>query len=154
MAKVMIYWDVKIQAYQLKMKTDFDRIEKVVNFLKATIPHSDRSWDPNTKTWTFIEKYLDGVEKLCKVIYGNSEVAVLTKASVEGQTKNQAVASQTISGTDATLLEFMKLLPYEAAQKAYKAACFVLHPDRGGNMEAMSKLNASWQKIEREVYHQ
>jgi hypothetical protein len=154
MAKVMIYWDVKIQAYQLKMKTDFDRIEKVVSFLKTAIPHTDRSWDPNTKTWTFIEKYLDGVEKLCKVIYGNSEVAVLTKASVEGQTKNQAVASQTISGTDATLLEFMKLLPYEAAQKAYKAACFVLHPDRGGNMEAMSKLNASWQKIEREVYHQ
>lgn len=154
MAKVMIYWDVKIQAYQLKMKTDFDRIEKVVTFLKQAIPHSDRSWDPNTKTWTFIEKYLDGVDKFCKLVYGAQEVAVLNRQAVEGQSKQSVNPQVMITGIDATLLEFMKLLPYEAAQKAYKAACFVLHPDRGGNMELMSKLNASWQRIEKEVYHQ
>ena len=160
MVKCMIYWDVKIQAYQLKMKGDWNRTEKVVAFLKQAIPHSDRKLDvveSNGKkeyTWTFIEKYLDGVQKFCVLIYGQQEVACLLRSQVETQANNQQVVTQRITGIDSVLLEFVKLLPYEAAQKAYKAACLVLHPDRGGNMEAMSKLNASWQRIEKEVYNQ
>lgn len=152
MAKCVIFWDVKVQAYQLQMKGDFQKIEKSIQFLKGTIPHSDRGWEPSTKTWTFTEKYLDGVVKFCTLIFGSQEVATLTRDKVEGQSKNISVnGSNTL---DSALLTFMKLLPFEAAQAAYRRASMVLHPDKGGDMEAMTKLNQAWTKIEREVYKQ
>lgn len=152
MAKCMIFWDSKIQAYQLQMKGEFGKIESIVTFLKKNIPHSDRNWDPATKTWTFTEQYLNGVQKICTVVFGGQEVACLTRDKVEGQTRNISV-----NGTntlDSALLTFMKLLPFEAAQAAYRKASMVLHPDRGGDMEAMTKLNQAWSKIEKEVYKQ
>jgi hypothetical protein len=152
MAKCMIYWDTKIQAYQLTMKGEFSKIEKAVSFMKASIPHSDRNWDPTTKTWTFIEKYLDGVTKFCVIVFGAQEVAVLARDKVEGQAK--AITTNGYSALDSAMLVFMKLLPYEAAQRAYKMAAMNLHPDRGGDMESMTRLNQAWSKLEKELYKQ
>ena len=152
MAKCVIFWDVKVQAYQLTMKGDFGKIEKTVQFLKQAIPHSDRNWEPTTKTWTFTEKYLDGVQKFCILIFGSQEVATLTRDKVEGQAK--AIASNGYNPLDSAMLVFMKLLPYEAAQRAYKMAAMNLHPDRGGDMESMTKLNQAWSKLEKELYKQ
>jgi hypothetical protein len=162
MAKVMIFWDVKIQAYQLKMKGDYGKIKGTVDFLKKVIPHSDRDYkeliDPKTGNkehiWTFVEKYLDGVQKFCIMAWGAQEVACLTRQAVEGQSQQTSTSTVKISGLDAVLLDFMKLLPFEAAQKAYRSASMILHPDHGGNMESMSKLNQAWQRIEKEVYRQ
>lgn len=152
MAKCVIFWDIKIQAYQLQMKGDFQKIEKAVAFLKQAIPHSDRNWDPTSKTWTFTEKYLDGVQKFCVILFGGQEVACLTRDKVEGQSKNISVSST--NTLDVALLTFMKLLPFEAAQAAYRRASLTLHPDRGGDMESMTKLNQAWSRIEKEVYKQ
>jgi len=152
MAKCVIFWDVKVAAYQLQMKGDFGKIDKTVQFLKGAIPHSDRNWEPLTKTWTFTEKYLDGVSKFCVLIFGSQEVAVLSRDKVEGQSRNISV-----SGTntlDLTIIAFVKLLPYEAAQRAYKMAAMNLHPDRGGDMESMTRLNQAWSKLEKELYKQ
>jgi hypothetical protein len=152
MAKCVIFWDVKVQAYQLQMKSDYGRIEKTVQFLKQAIPHSDRNWEPTTKTWTFTEKYLDGVQKFCVLIFGAQEVACLTRDKVEGSTRSVSV--QTTNTLDSALLIFMKLLPFEAAQAAYRRASMTLHPDKGGDMEAMTKLNQAWTRIEKELYRQ
>lgn len=137
------------------MKSDYQRIDKTVQFLKTAIPHSDRNWDPDSKTWTFIEKYLDGVQKFCVLIFGQQEVAVLTRDKVEGQSKSISVnGSNTL---DSVMISFMKLLPYEAARKAYLIASRELHPDVNksqGSMELMTKLNQAWQVLEKEVYHQ
>ena len=91
MAKCMIYWDTKIQAYQLQMKADFSKIEKTVSFLKGAIPVSDRNWAPDTKTWTFTEKYLDGVSKFCILIFGQQEVAILTKDKSRIATRSREI---------------------------------------------------------------
>lgn len=152
MAKCVIFWDVKLQAYQLQMKGEFGRIESIVTFLKKNIPHSDRSWEPLSKTWTFTEQYLNGVQKICTVVFGAQEVAVLTKDKVEGSSKVNSVQSS--NTLDSVLLSFMKLLPFDAALKAYRTAALTLHPDRGGDMEAMTKLNQAWSRIEKEVYKQ
>lgn len=154
MAKCVIFWDVKLSAYQLQMKGDFGKIEKTVQFLKGAIPHSDRNWEPTTKTWTFTEKYLDGVQKFCTLVFGAQEVAVLDRAKVEGASKTNAISVNSSNTLDLAMLIFMKLLPFEAAQAAYRRASLVLHPDKGGDMESMTKLNQAWSKIEKELYRQ
>lgn len=157
MAKCVIFWDKSLQAYQLQMKLGYGSMEKVklektVQFLKSAIPHSDRNWEPTTKTWTFVEKYLDGVQKFCTLIFGAQEVAILTRDKVEGQSRSISVSGA--NTLDSVLLTFVKLLPFEAAQAAYRRASLALHPDRGGDMESMTKLNQAWSKIEKEVYKQ
>ena len=42
------------------------------------------------------------------------------------------------------LAEFAALLPFEAAQAAYRTAARIYHPDCGGDTLKMQQLNAAW----------
>jgi len=150
MAKAKIYWDKSIQAYRLS--ADFK--PELITFLKKNIPVSERTFDPNTKIWTFTEKYLNGTVKLCELVYGVQNVVVLSKQQVEAayQQTNSSINVKKLDTTDSLLSEFMRLIPFDAAQSAYRKASLTLHPDHGGNMEKMSRLNAIWEKIQKEVY--
>jgi len=46
------------------------------------------------------------------------------------------------------LAEFAALLPFEAAQAAYRAAARILHPDHGGGTLKMQQLNVAWSRVE------
>jgi hypothetical protein len=159
MAKAQIFWDKGIQAYRLKMQWDKTRSEKVVEFLKKNVPHSERTYDPSTHIWTFTESYLDGTVKLLQLIFGNQEVATVTKAQVEAaqqppRSNTGVLAANSPLGD--TCYQFMKSIPYEAARQAYRRAAQLMHPDinREGDLGDMSKVNALWTKIEKEVYGQ
>lgn len=161
MAKASVFWDSSVQAYRLKMQGDYHKIEKCVEFLKAQIPHSDRELvvktDPNGKkdyTWTFTEKYYDGTLKFLQLIYGASEVASVTRQQVEAAQQPRMPLSVNGNPLAASCYEFLKALSYEDAQKAYRSAAIRLHPDRGGDMEQMSKVNALWTKLQKELYGQ
>lgn len=146
---IRIWWDATVRAYRLSGAYD----DQLVSFLKSNIPYSDRAWDPATKIWTFTESYFSGVEKLCKMVFGDANVSVFTRQQVEataGATSGTSV--QKVDTITIELAEFLRLLPYEAAQAAYRKAAFILHPDKGGDMEKMSRLNQLWTKIEKEVY--
>lgn len=144
-SSVTIWYDPNLQGYHIECP--FNR--SFIDFLKASIPASDRAFDPNKKTWSFSEKYLDAVVATAEQFYGKSNVSVLTKDKVNQASQAPAAESQTL---DAALLAFMKLLPFEAAQAAYRKASMALHPDRGGDMTKMSQLNVLWTRIEQEVY--
>jgi hypothetical protein len=159
MAKAQIYWDKSIQAYRLSMKWDKIKTEKIVEFLKKNIPHSERTYDPETKIWTFTESYLDGTVKLLNVIFGNQDVAVVTKAQVEQAQlppRNDATQLATGSPLGDTCYQFLKSIPYDAARQAYRKAAQMLHPDvnKQGDLGDMAKVNALWNKIEKEIYGQ
>ena len=153
MTKAKVWWDPGVQAY----RSSFPFKQQVVDFLKGNIPHSDRSFDNQTKVWTFTEQYFDGMVKFLQLAYGTSEVATVSKLQYE-QAQNAARSNtnavRKLDSKDADLAEFMHLLPYEAAREAYRKASFILHPDKGGDMEKMSKLNALWTRIQKEIYGQ
>lgn len=151
MAKCMVWWDGSIMAYRAR----FPFKQAAVEFLKKNIPHSERTWDDQAKIWTFTEGYLDGTVKFFQIAFGNSEVAVVTREQTEkAQQPRQSISVSKLNTTDGMLAEFMRLLPYEAARAAYRQAAILLHPDKGGNMEDMSKVNALWTKIQKDVYGQ
>jgi hypothetical protein len=150
-----IYWDRDVQAYRMKMKWSPQRGPQIVDFLKKQIPSSERMWDEQAKIWTFTEKYFDGVAKFAKLLFGATEVVILSKTQVESaQQSYSAPQSRKATPLEIELAEFMQLLPFEAAQSAYRKAAMLLHPDRGGSMEKMTKLNTLWTRIEKEVYNQ
>lgn len=162
MAKAQLFWDTSVSAYRLKMHGDWSKTEKIVDFLKKQIPHSDRNLDvqedatthKKNYTWTFTEKYFDGTVKFLHLVFGSGEVAVITRAQVEAAQQPRLPLQQAGSPLANASYEFLKAIPYEAAQKAYREAAIRLHPDRGGDMEKMSTVNALWTKIQREIYGQ
>jgi len=161
MAKAQCFWDTSVQAYRLKMQGDWQKTEKIVEFLKKQIPHSDRSLDvqevagKKNYTWTFTEKYFDGTVKFLHLVFGSGEVAVITRAQVEAaQAPKMPLAGAASNPQAALCYEFLKALTFEDVQKAYRNAAIRLHPDRGGDMEQMSKVNSLWTRLQKELYGQ
>lgn len=150
MAKARVWWDKDISAY----RATFPYKPQLVDFLKQNVPASDRSYDDVNKIWTFTEQYLDGTVKFLHICFGTSEVAVVTKAQFEASSKPPTGSVRTSNTIDGALADFMRLIPYESARQAFRHAAIQLHPDKGGDMEKMSKVNALWTRISKEVYGQ
>lgn len=143
-----IWWDASVSAYRLS--SSFNK--ELVDTIKAQIPGSDRSFDQQSKIWTFTEKWLTPLLGFIKLL-GVSPI-VITRAQAEVAQTSSASGSTRGKSLDAVIIEFVKVLPYESARKAYRDAAMLLHPDRGGSMEKMSALNAAWERIQKEVFQQ
>jgi hypothetical protein len=144
-AGVKIWWDLQVQAY--RMVTPYNAT--FVEAIKKLLPASDREWDPNTKMWTFVEKYLDPMILLVEQQF-HCTATVLRRIDAErASTPPSRVVN---SKMDTLITQFFKLLPFDAVEKAYKVAALTLHPDRGGDMSKMSELNAMWDRIRKEHF--
>lgn len=148
--RVKIWWDPGIQAYRIS--TPFN--PRFVETIKHLVPASDRACDMQTKIWTFTERFLVPMQSLCESIWGKGEIAVITRQQVETQANQQSQRSVTTTSSALanSAMEFLALLPYESAKKAYLHAALALHPDRGGDTERMSKINSLWSILEKEVW--
>jgi len=140
--KVRIWWDRDLQGYYVE--TPYSRA--FVEGLKLVVPASDRGWDPASKIWTITERFFPAIKVAAERIFPG-QVNILTREQAEKATAPSAVKIKTLN---EVLLDFVLLLPNDALQKAYRVAAMTLHPDRGGDMEKMSRLNALWQRIEME----
>lgn len=139
--KCRIWWDESIGAYRISCPYS----PQFVEFIKLGVPVSDRAYDPSTKIWTFSEKYYDLVESTARKVWKNQgDVVVVTKAQAQAASAPPALAQKTL---DVVMLEFVKLLPERALLQAFRFAAAELHPDKGGSMEMMSKLNTLWDRI-------
>lgn len=145
MANVRIWWDTQVQAYRLTTPYHQPFLEA----LKALIPYSDRSYDKETRIWTLTERYFKPVKELCETIWP-SAVTTVTKEQAQSA---QSPKSVTLIKIDEVIVQFFRMLPPDAAAKAYRHAAMLMHPDRGGDMESMSKLNALWQRLETELFN-
>jgi len=145
---VRIWWDAPIAAYRLSSPYSKDLVEG----LKATIPISDRSFDPTTKVWTFVERQLDPLLKFLKLM--NVQPVVVTRQQVEAASQSTPQGPRKGAALAEVALEFIRVAGPDAMLKAYRAAAMTLHPDRGGSMDKMSALNAAWERLQKEVYGQ
>jgi hypothetical protein len=139
-----IWWDTTVDAY--RVVTPYR--PQFVELLKQLLPASDRAWDAASKTWTITEKFLPSVKDLTERIFGGTATIVSRQqAQAAQQPPPQRGGAATPVGK--LIEEWFQLLPYSAAQKAYRYGAMELHPDRGGSMETMSKFNSLWQQIEK-----
>lgn len=147
--QVRIWWDTSVQAY--RMSSPFNKT--LVDAIKQFIPVSDRSYDPTTKIWTFVERQLTPLQRLFTQLHIVPQIVTRQQAEQAQQSSGSAPARRGAT-LDSVALEFMRTLPFEAAQKAYRHAAMMLHPDRGGSMDKMTALNAAWDRLQKELYGQ
>jgi hypothetical protein len=138
-----IWWDASVNAYRMTVPYNATFNE----LFKNLIPHSDRNWNKDSKVWTITEQFFEPTKKLITATFGPP--IVIDRAAQEKASQPPPVKTAPI---DNVILQFFKLLPYDAARKAYLLGANVHHPDRGGDMDKMTNFNACWQRIEQEFF--
>lgn len=143
-ANVRIWWDTSVAAY--RMSSPFNK--ELVDAIKAFIPVSDRSYDPQSKIWTFVERQLTPLQSLLTRL--NLKPIIITRAQAEQASQSSPTAQRGKPIADIAL-EFVRSAGLDAMTKAYRHAAMLNHPDRGGDMSKMSALNAAWDRLTKEV---
>lgn len=149
---VNIWWDCDVNAY--RMVTPYN--ENFLALIKQLVPSSDRLWDEpkGSKQWTITERYLENVRQLAERLF-KTQATVVNRAQAEAKRASQSTSGAATAKhdpADQAIIKFFRLLPYEAARKAYILGAAQLHPDKGGSLDMMTEFNATWQHIEREVF--
>lgn len=148
-------WDIPRSAYSVKCEYQPNFIE----FIKAKVPASDRVWDPNVKMWYIKEAWYEVLHELAGQLWPGA-VASTSKSVAEAAWQAQenarraAIAAQRaaiLTTLDNAILDFCTLCDSEALRACYRKMSLALHPDRGGDADKMSKLNASWYVLETEL---
>ena len=147
--KCRIWWDTDVGAYRFSCSYSKNFIEAI----KALIPASDRAFDSQTLIWMFNERFFTAVSTLAQKVYGASYVSITTRQQAEANNR-KGIARGVTGKIEDTFVVFVKLLPFNAAAKAYRQAAIEMHPDRGGNVEQMARLNEVWSRIKKEHYKQ
>lgn len=153
---VDIYWSQKASAYALKFQNTYhwNEMQPFMSYLKAQ-PYGEWEYDPQDKTWFFIEKHLPKIQEMFDVLKPVNAFNVTFTQKPEGQTNAAVLVPievylekfKNISGQD------IKNLDHIQAKKIYRKACLQNHPDHGGDSAIMASLNEAWVQIESKHYN-
>lgn len=163
-------------AYKLKLEGNFKtHIEPIVKFIKASIPSSDRTYDPTTYEWAFHERFWPLMEQAFKGSHFQVSFTVRKEDFVELKRKQAEFAKQAGQTfqtqqypVDIDVETFGKLIAAtssnitngeyknwsrEQAIAAYKKAIRFYHPDLHPERAAQaSELNEIWSRLKDSYY--
>ncbi len=100
--------------------------------VKALIDPFDREYDPETRTWTVFEPYVDTALGLARTVFN---------VSVDDRRLRPSPARKI-----TWAMAMFAVLPVEHHEAVYRALAKVLHPDRGGSTQAMQQLTIAYRE--------
>jgi hypothetical protein len=98
-----------------------------VDQIRAKAPSYARRWDPEKRTWTVREPYVDEVLNAARAVFGH--IALLDRRLPHPADWAAAMFAATPAGLH---------------ERLYKRLALVLHPDQGGDLTAMQSLAAAY----------
>lgn len=138
-----------------------------VEAIKFIIPLRDRTWDPDSKVWIVTKRYYAAAVALVRHFYGEGfidSVGGVTEAQAmdweerfeawksfgakkktyEGRPKMAHADSN--SGPYAALY-LLPNAPPQLIKAAYRTLAVLYHPDKGGDVELMKRINGAYEKL-------
>lgn len=149
----------------LALETPYN--EDYVECLKYCVPPQDRQWDPNSRLWLVSKRYYGFALHTLRHFFGGAfidSVGGLEEAQAEdwkekfdvwiaGSAKRQkqekrGAARPTKSDDGAYAVLFVRNnAPAAVIKAAYRALSVIYHPDKGGDVEMMQRLNAAYDEL-------
>jgi len=115
----------------------FDR--SLVDRFKIDVPAYARSYVPETKTWLF------------ESAYAARAVHLLTERFPDAHIENAPGPHlATVSDHDSEYLTLFVIpaAPPEVVKAAYRALSKLYHPDKGGDVTVMQRINEAYERLE------
>lgn len=129
-------WGLRIENTE---KVYFDAF---IDSLKINVPASGRKWDPMSKQWMFKQSYFELVKHLLTrysltftIDTGNTD-----HARNDGTTGHRQLTDKERAAAELFLLPDA---PECVINAVYRALSKQYHPDAGGNIEQMQRLNSA-----------
>jgi hypothetical protein len=120
-----------------------------VEALKASVPWSARKWNPESKGWLVFDPYVDEAIELASDHFDLERLY----SGADLETAKHATAGTASHGFEACLenvrrryrehaeLKVWPGAPADVILAAYRAMARLHHPDLGGDLEAMKRIN-------------
>lgn len=115
----------------------FDRL--LVDRFKIDVPAYARTYVPETKTWLFESAYAARAVHLLQERFPDARVE---------SAPDQDVATVSDHESEYLTLFVIPDAPPEVVKAAYRALSKLYHPDRGGDVTAMQRINDAYERLE------
>jgi len=118
----------------VKIRTPY--VKEFVDRLKWSIPRDSRSWKPQEKVWEIEPSYAD--------------ILVDVASDFFTVKKHDQISSIVPVQEPDIYSQMLSLASIDSLKRIYRIIAMDVHPDRGGNDQAMTILNECWEKIKKE----
>lgn len=110
-----------------------------VEAFKSEVPHGDRQWSPDERSWKVRDNWKGDLLELCRQYF----------AKAEDRTAAQLAPGPDVLQVPQHYRELCLLpsAPQELVKQAYRIFVRLYHPDHGGTHEEMVTLNRAYQAI-------
>lgn len=122
---------------KVELRFTFNRT--VVDQLKWTVPASARSWDPIEKVWTVDGAWAPSVIRVLEEAFGDDCVEIVDQ--------REPVIFRSTIDPDLATLYLLPAAPPELIPVCYRTLAKVMHPDAGGDADAMRRLNSAFDRL-------
>ncbi len=116
---------------------------------KLIVSEDLRRWNRQSRAWLVnrsapLEQWLDYVQSE----FGAEVIEEIGGAGGQSEAANNLANNQ---GDAYTALHLLPSAPIEVIKAAYRALAILCHPDRGGDEEAMKRVNIAYESITRQL---
>jgi hypothetical protein len=137
--------------YLIRLRSDdSDAFHAAIRGLKDMIDPSSRLWQPASKSWRILpdgQLFIKDWLTLCKETFG----AEVSWTSAKKDDRRWNVPKSKPEVDPFATLHLLPSAPPEVVKAAYKALAMKHHPDRGGSVEEMQRVNVAYETITRRL---
>ena len=120
-----------------------------VEALKGCIPVRQRHWQAEKRLWRIDHSAGDTLDELLRRFYGDYDFVAPGELGLEPGQHRQAgpQAQHRLPAEACRVLHLQPSAPAELVTAAYRVLAKLHHPDRGGDTEAMQRINAAYEAL-------
>lgn len=124
--------------------------QEFVEELKDAIPYRSRSFDPEFRTWTVRQPYVDSTLEIAAQHFDGMRrlYAEQPAPSTEsGHAIEECLRRVRLYYREEAILYVIHDAPWPVIQAAFRATAKLAHPDTGGSNEAMTLVNLAYETL-------
>lgn len=125
----------------------FPFLDALVTDIKDAVPFRFRAYDSQTKQWTIDAAYADVAIRLLLRHFPNASVPPRWRF----RSPWEEPPTPDRGADDYRVLHLLPTAPVELIETAYRTLARLHHPDRGGDVLAMQRVNAAYASLKSRV---
>jgi hypothetical protein len=136
------------EPHQVTVITPF--VRAFVDELKDAIPNRSRSFDPEYRTWTVRQPYVDSALEISAMHFDGMRQLYVEQPAPSTETGHpieECLRRVRLYYREEATLYLIHGAPWPVIQAAYRATAKLAHPDTGGSNEAMTLVNLAYETL-------